>query len=86
MIKEKIIVGRESEIKKINLLFETENAELAIVLSRCRIEKTYVIKNTYASKIIIHFTGGKLSETEISLLQRAIKLTQASKGKEYYYA
>jgi uncharacterized protein len=84
MIEEKIIVGRESEIKKLNSLIETDKAELAIVIGRRRIGKTYVIKNTYASKIDFHFTGGKLTETDEHLEQWAIKLTQASKGKEYF--
>jgi uncharacterized protein len=79
----KIIVGREIEIAKLNALIDNTNADLVMVYGRRRVGKTFVIKNTYGSKMNFQFTGGKLTTTEEHLEQWALKLTQAS-GKNSF--
>ena len=77
-MNDKIVVGREEEIAKLNALLDHTNADLAMVYGRRRVGKTYVIKNTFGSKMDFQFTGGKLTTTEEHLEQWAIKLTEAS--------
>jgi uncharacterized protein len=81
---EKIVVGREAEIAKLNALIENTNADLVMVYGRRRVGKTYVIKNTYGRHIDFHFTGGKLTESDEHLEQWAIKLNEVAAGKMHY--
>jgi uncharacterized protein len=81
---EKIVVGREIEISKLNALLENDNAELVMVYGRRRVGKTYIIKNTYGDKMNFHFTGGKLTDNDEHLEQWAIKLNEASADKIYF--
>lgn len=84
VFSEKIIVGREVEIAKLNALIDNTNADLVMVYGRRRVGKTYLIKNTYGRRIDFHFTGGKLTESNEHLEQWAIKLNEASAGKIHY--
>ncbi len=81
---EKIVVGRELEISRLNALLENDNAELVMVYGRRRVGKTYIIKNTYHTKMNFQFTGGKLTDTEAHLEQWALKLNEASAGKLHF--
>jgi uncharacterized protein len=81
---EKIVVGREIEIAKLNALLDNTNADMVMVYGRRRVGKTYVIKNTYGKRIDFHFTGGKLTESDEHLEAWAIKLNEAAAGKIYY--
>lgn len=85
-MEEKIVVGRELETKRLNELLDSQKAEMVLVYGRRRVGKTYVIKNTYASKIDFHFTGGKLTETAEHLERWALKLNEVSKEKLFYTA
>lgn len=82
-MSDKIIIGREIEIAKLNALIDNANADLVMVYGRRRVGKTFVIKNTYGSKMDFHFTGGKLTTTEEHLEQWALKLTERS-GKNFF--
>jgi uncharacterized protein len=79
---EKIIVGREEEVAKLNALLDNKNADLVMVYGRRRVGKTYVIKNTFGSKIDFHFTGGKLTDNAAHLVEWALKLNEASSSKK----
>ncbi len=83
-IVEKIVLGREIEIAKLNALVENQNADLVMVYGRRRVGKTYVIKNTYGSRMDFHFTGGKLTENEAHLVQWATKLNEAAINKIHF--
>ncbi len=80
----KIVVGREIEISKLNALLEYDNAELVMVYGRRRVGKTYIIKNTYGTKMDFQFTGGKFTDTDEHLEQWALKLTEAAAGKIHF--
>lgn len=80
----KIVVGREIEVKKLVSLLENKNADMVMVYGRRRVGKTYMIKNTYGSKINFHFTGGKLTENEAHLEQWAIKLSEMTAAKIHF--
>ncbi len=81
---EKIVVGREIEISKLNALLDSEKAELVMVYGRRRVGKTYIIKNTYGPKMHFQFTGGKLTHTDEHLEQWALKLNEASASKLHF--
>ena len=51
------IVGRQSEIKRLNELYNSGNAEFVAVCGRRRIGKTFLIKKLFEDKIIFDLAG-----------------------------
>jgi uncharacterized protein len=51
------MIGRTEEIKILNSLLESKEAELLSVLGRRRVGKTYLIRETYKKHIVFEFVG-----------------------------
>ena len=73
------IVGRKKEIKKLEKIFSSKEAEFAAVYGRRRVGKTYLVEQFFKSKPCIFFgvTGlkdGQLS-TQLELFTRGLEET-----------
>ena len=52
-----MVVGRKSEIKKLNELYNSDSAELVAVYGRRRVGKTYLIDETFTDRIVFRHAG-----------------------------
>ncbi len=80
-MSEKIVIGREKETKTINELVASNQSELAIVLGRRRVGKTYLVKNVLKNQLDFHFTGIKNTDKESMLNEFGLKIHELSNGK-----
>lgn len=51
------IIGRIPELKRLQLLLESPDAELLAIYGRRRVGKTYLIRNAYEKQLIFEFSG-----------------------------
>ena len=51
------IVGRKSEIERLNRLYNSDRAEFVVVYGRRRVGKTYLIKQLFKDRITFQHTG-----------------------------
>ncbi len=51
------MIGREEEIKILNHLLQSSEAELVSVIGRRRVGKTYLLRQTYQENIVFEFVG-----------------------------
>ncbi|MBR4751304.1 MAG: ATP-binding protein, partial [Thermoguttaceae bacterium] len=52
-----MIVGRETELKKLNDLYNGDSAELVAVYGRRRVGKTYLVDEAFAGKFSFRHAG-----------------------------
>ncbi len=80
-MSEKLFVGREKELETFNHLLSSDHAELATVIGRRRVGKTFLIKNAFKDQLDFHFTGVKNADIESMLQEFALKILEVSGGK-----
>ena len=57
------MIGRETEVHRLNELYDSGEAELVAIYGRRRVGKTYLVSETFAGKMAFHHAG--LSPVEL---------------------
>jgi uncharacterized protein len=86
MMKEKIIIGRKSEIEILNDILSSNQPELVAITGRRRVGKTYLIKTFFKDKLVFEFTGVLNASLKQQLQAFAISLSLNSTPKNWLEA
>ena len=66
-----MLIGREEEVKKLNELYDSGEAELIALYGRRRVGKTYLIDEVFEKRICFRHAG--LSPIDDNMVARAAK-------------
>ncbi len=58
------MIGRDEELAIVDDLFESQQSELLLVISRRRVGKAFFIEHAFRESLVFHFTGTKDAEVE----------------------
>ena len=75
------MIGRKNEKRRLDVLSQSNKAELLSVIGRRRVGKTYLIREYYAEQIVFDFTGTQHSSKKNQLKKFAQKLSEYSGSK-----
>jgi uncharacterized protein len=81
MASKQFFVGREEEIKTLQSLSNSEQADLVAIIGRRRIGKTYLVKNTFQNQFAFHITGVKNADKHDMIQAFVAKIEELSKSK-----
>lgn len=76
------MIGRKQEIKKIQLLLNSDRSEFLAVTGRRRVGKTYLIDQTLSSNFCFSLTGIQNGSTQTQLVNFGIKLAEYQESTE----
>lgn len=77
------MIGRIEEIKILNNLLQSKEAELLCVLGRRRVGKTFLIRETFKTNIVFEFVGIQNGTRQEQLNQFTFSLQQTFGKKKY---
>ena len=60
------MIGRETEVHRLNELYNSGEAELVAIYGRRRVGKTYLVSETFAGRMVFHHAGLSPIELEES--------------------
>jgi len=75
------IIGRESEIKRLNRVIAEDEAQLVLVYGRRRVGKTFLINEFFDNKFDFKFTGSYNQSTQEQLKNFSIEYNRCAKAK-----
>ncbi len=70
------MIGRKTEIQKINHLLKSRKSQFLAVTGRRRVGKTFLIDQTLSQHYCFSITGIQNASTEMQLLNFAVKLAE----------
>ena len=78
-----ILIGRETEIKQLNEIVSSKEAEFVVVYGRRRVGKTFLINTHFDDKYTFKLTGLAKKGKREQLANFATSLNRYSIGKKY---
>jgi AAA+ ATPase superfamily predicted ATPase len=81
MAIKQFFIGREAEIKTLQSLYNSEQADLVAIIGRRRIGKTYLVKTAFKNQFTFHITGVKNADKETMIQAFVAKIEELSKSK-----